>query len=367
MPQLQHLLLGVLGRGDVPGDAAHQDRLVSRVTLDAAAGRDPAHPAIRQDQAVLQLVSASTASRHGHRVSLPKCVAVVGVQALQDAIEVQPLRRGEAKHLTPLVARPDLVVPQVCDPDAEVGSIDGQAQALFALAQPGLARLQLAHGVRRAKQVPAQLVAHHHGQRQVERTIDNRHLDVCPIHEHGLTHAGQKQELEASADHQRLPSVTPPPGGDAGIRDEDEKQQDTHLAEQHPGIAHAFRDRDGLSEKGNLTKTGDLQIVEILSGQEVGQQREPTQAADRPGESRPPGAQVEAHEPDNRRDPEEHHHVPPPHRPAEFLRRLSPHHPQLEQRERCGRHGRHGKEEIGPRPAVPEPDEDMNPCQREAR
>jgi len=52
-------------------------------------------------------------------------------------------------------------------------------------------------------------------------------------------------------------------------------------------------DRDRFTEERNVPQTGNLAVVEILPHQEIEQQRESPQGADRPGEPRSPGPQVE--------------------------------------------------------------------------
>ena len=54
-------------------------------------------------------------------------------------------------------------------------------------------------------------------------------------------------------------------------------------------------------------------------------------------------------------------------RREEFSGRLNPHQPQFTEREDRGRGCRRGKEQMGPRGAVPVPDEPIDRCQREAR
>ena len=53
---------------------------------------------------------------------------------------------------------------------------------------------------------------------------------------------------------------------------------------------------------GTCRRRCDLAVVEILPDQEIEQEREGTQAADRPCEPWPPGLQVEPHEPDEGHD-----------------------------------------------------------------
>ena len=116
------------------------------------------------------------------RVSLLEASRSSGCTPLQDVVEFQPFRRREAKQRPPRVARPDSVARQVPDPEAELGGIDGQAHARFALAQSGLARLELVNELRRTEQVTAQLVSHHHDHAQVKHAQDKRRLNVCPQH-----------------------------------------------------------------------------------------------------------------------------------------------------------------------------------------
>ena len=139
LPQELRLLFGLFVRGDIAGGAAYPDWLAIGVRFDLAMGRDPAQPAIRQRQPEFRLVA--TSARERLRQNLLERLAIVGVQSLQNAIEIQPLRRREAEQLPPLVARPDFVPREIPNPDAKVGGIDGQAHPLFVFAQPGFASL----------------------------------------------------------------------------------------------------------------------------------------------------------------------------------------------------------------------------------
>ncbi len=133
------------------------------VELDTALGRDPAGRAIRQRQPVFHLVAA--AIRRPRAPSLEPAAGARdrrGARRCRIALEFQALglarSQTTSRHLSLAQISSRVEVP---NPDAEVGGVDGQAHARLALAQPGLAHLQLVDELRRAQHVTAQLVRHH--------------------------------------------------------------------------------------------------------------------------------------------------------------------------------------------------------------
>ena len=85
---------------------------------------------------------------------------------------------------------------------------------------------------------------HHHDQAEV--ALDKR-LDV---QQNTIGHAesGQKEELDAPADHPCARAVAPPPRGHAGVRDKDEDQH-RQTGRTASGIPFAASENSRFSEK----------------------------------------------------------------------------------------------------------------------
>ena len=84
---------------------------------------------------------------------------------------------------------------------------------------------------------------------------------------------GQNIEHDATTHYQCLSPVAASPDCDRGVRDEDHKQQQAQLTDEHPRIRHPLGDRDGFAKERDVPQTGDLAVVEILPNQEIEQQR----------------------------------------------------------------------------------------------
>ena len=91
LPEQLCLLLSLFARGHVASGATDQDRLARGVELDTALRGNPPGRAIRQHQPVFGLVFASIRTRDRHRVRLPEAFAIIGVQPLQDGVELERL------------------------------------------------------------------------------------------------------------------------------------------------------------------------------------------------------------------------------------------------------------------------------------
>ena len=83
-------------------------------------------------------------------------------------------------------------------------------------------------------------------------------MDDSPQHQHGHERSSEREERNASAHDQRLAPVTPAPGRERGVRDEQDEQQQAQLTDQHPGIARALANGDGFPEKRKVSQRGDL-------------------------------------------------------------------------------------------------------------
>ena len=109
--QIVRCFLGEFARGVVERDAAHENRFASGIKLDTATGGYPTHPAVRQHHAIFHLVTAFTTERF--RKGFADCFAIFGVQPLENAVHVQPLRLLEAEQFPPLVGRPDFIPQEI--------------------------------------------------------------------------------------------------------------------------------------------------------------------------------------------------------------------------------------------------------------
>ena len=99
-----------------------------------------------------------------------------------EAIDVELLRRCEAKEGAPFVGNPNLITHNIPRPHAEFGSASCELHALLRLAQVSFVRLQLPRELCPPHQVAANLVAHR-----------CYHAKICE--------AGQKWGLDNSPDH----------------------------------------------------------------------------------------------------------------------------------------------------------------------
>ena len=103
LAQAQHLLLGLLPRGDVDARAAAAQGLALGVEVDAPEGGDPAQPAVGQDEAKLALVLAAPSRRLAQAVA--KGGAVVDMDPLHQLLGVEPLVGRKAEQLAQFLAR----------------------------------------------------------------------------------------------------------------------------------------------------------------------------------------------------------------------------------------------------------------------
>ena len=186
LPEARRFLLGLFAGGNVARGAAHQHRLTRGVEFHAALGRDPARDAIGQRQAEFDLVASALHTGEGPRVGLLQAVAIVGVHALQHAVEIQGLGRAEAEQAAPPLTRPHVVACEIANPKPKAGGLDGQGHACFALPQPRLAQLEFVDKCRRAQHVTAHLVPHHRDQAQVKRADENGDGQMGPMDQRGL-------------------------------------------------------------------------------------------------------------------------------------------------------------------------------------
>ena len=237
---------------------------VPRRPLHSPARGNPPLPAIGQHDTVLGRVVRRLVQRPLQ--CLPCGLSILGMHVLEERDHRDGLAGREAEHRVEPLGGPHRVLRSGPDPEAEVGRIRDQGHLLLALAQ-------VIRDPRRPEHVVAQLVAHRRDQAQVEQGRREGLLDDSPQHQDGFERRSHREERDASAHHQRLPPVTPPPGRDRRVRDEHGEQQQTQLTDRHPGIGHALGDDgDGVTEEPNMSQRGDLQVAQVRRRTEVEQQ-----------------------------------------------------------------------------------------------
>src|SRR5438128_627868 len=120
---LQQRCFSQLAPSDIARNAAHPGRLAFAIELDAPALVQPAYLPIRQEYPVLRVIFHASAQRVLH--SLEERVTIVRVYCVSESVDVELLRRREAKQGPPFFRNPDLITHDVPHPDPEFGSAGG--------------------------------------------------------------------------------------------------------------------------------------------------------------------------------------------------------------------------------------------------
>ena len=120
---LQQRLFCQLAPSDIARNSAHPGRLALVAELNAPALVQPAYLPSRQDYPVLSFIFHAGVQRVLH--SLAERVTIVRVYRVSESVDVELLRRREAKQGLPFFRNPDLITHDVPHPDPEFGSAGG--------------------------------------------------------------------------------------------------------------------------------------------------------------------------------------------------------------------------------------------------
>lgn len=150
---------------------------------------------------------------------------------------------------------------------------------------------------------------------------------------------------------------------------EQHQQQHAGMAQRHPRIRHGpGRHRDGIaSPDRQRPQRFDRPEVQVLAGEEVGQQAcKPCQAGGR-RQRDAPGTEVHEHEADEASHQHHDRDMGPAHQVAVLVRGACTHQGQFDHRDHCHRDGGQREQEVGVLAPLPGPDDQMDGRERQAR
>ena len=278
---------------------------------------------------------------------------------LKNAFESDALGSAQAAAFSDGVAYPDLVTNDVPLPDADVGGLRCEVQALLAL-------LELAGEHTGPREIAAQLVCDSHQKKQEQETDRERHRKHSTVQQLGKEDRHDDRAPENDADDFGTPTVAPSPGGGSRVQHENEEQNGAEVGNVCPRIFYPDRRYEHVAPCVNRTQPGDLEKVQIWLHAEVEHADQHTEAADQPGKPETTRLEIEPDEPDQRDHHHAHRHMHPSQQLAELSGRGGPHERQLQNRDRCrgGRRDREGQ--VGPRAPRLGPYQQVHARQRQA-